>query len=519
MIQDRAIRQVVVVGGGTAGWMAAAALSRLSGNGETKVILIESDDIPTVGVGEATIPPIVNFHGLLGIDENDFLSKTGGTFKLGIDFVDWTRLGHRYMHPFGTFGADMEAIRFHQFWRKFWERNEAPWIEDYNLCCVASKLNRFAHPKESHQSLARLTYAYHFDAGLYAHYLRAYSEPRGVVRVEGKVVDVKLRPEDGFIESVVLNGERQIAADLFIDCSGFRGLLIEGALKTGYDDWSYWLPCDRAFATQTTGSPNPTPYTRATARTAGWQWRIPLQHRLGTGYVFCSAFEDEDTALQTLLNNLDGEPLLEPRLLKFVSGARKKAWNKNCIALGLAGGFMEPLESTSIHLVQSGIIKLLALFPDRGFNPEETAEYNRIVRQEWEQIRNFLVLHYNAVERDDTDFWRDRRAMTVPDDLAQRVGFFRRAGRLSPHEHDLFKDANWLAVMLGQGVTPQTWDPLVDTIDEVAVKRALTQMPGYFRQVAENMPTHGDYLERHCRADPDAGSAALAKSAPWRGNA
>jgi tryptophan halogenase len=497
---DQPVRNVVIVGGGTAGWMAAAALSRLRANGTTRITLVESDEIRTVGVGEATIPPILTFNGLLGLDENDFLRNTAGAIKLGIEFVDWTRLGHTYNHPFGPFGADIEAIKFYQFWRRQRERGDKHWIEDYNLCAVAMRLGRFAHPGPNRPVGSGMAYAYHFDAALYAAYLRGYAERNGVARREGKVVDVVLRGEDGFIEAITLEGGDRIEGDLFIDCTGFRGLLIEGALKTGYDDWTSYLPCNRAVAAQCEGPADPSPFTRATAREAGWQWRIPLQHRIGTGYVFSSEHIDEERATETLMANLDGPVVRDPWILRFTTGYRKKPWNKNCVSLGLASGFLEPLESTSIHMIQAGITKLLALFPDRGFNQLEIDEYNRLTRSQWEAVRNFLVLHYHVTERDDTQFWRDRRAMQIPEELARRIELFRGRGRFFHSELDLFAESSWIAVLLGQGVIPEGWDPLVDTIPEEPVRRGLKNMREQIRSYAEQMPTHGAWLKANCAA-------------------
>jgi tryptophan halogenase len=463
-----------------------------------------------VGVGEATIPPILNFNQLLGIDEADFIRHTQGTFKLGIEFVDWLRPGHTYFHPFGTFGVDMEAIKFHQFWLKYHLRGEEPDIGPYNLCTVAAKLSRFVNPPaDPAKVLSSLKYAYQFDASLYGRYLRTYAEARGVVRREGKIVDVGLRGEDGFIESVTMQDGTRVEGDLFVDCSGFRGLLIEQALHTGYEDWTHWLPCDRAVAVPCTHATEPEPYTRATARHAGWQWRIPLQHRVGNGYVYCSRYIGDDEAAATLLANLDGRPLAEPRVLRFVTGRRKKFWNKNCVALGLASGFIEPLESTSIHLVQQGVSKLLSLFPDRRFNPVEIDEYNRLSVTQFEQIRDFIVLHYYANERDSSEFWKYCRTMSIPETLARKIDLFRVGGRLFRYEDDLFSETSWIAVLLGQGIVPQTYDPMVDSIPDNTARGNLERLKMIIRNTAEAMPTQAAYIAHACAA-PQVAMAARA---------
>jgi tryptophan halogenase len=500
MSETRPIRRIVIVGGGTAGWMAAAAMARLLSGGVSAIILIESDEIGTIGVGEATIPPIRTFNDMLGIDEDDFLARTQGTFKYGIEFVDWTRTGHRYMHPFGRFGADMDGIGFHQFWLKF--RAGADAFEDYNLCAVASRLGRFERPARDPRSiLSTLNYAFHFDAGLYAAYLRAFAEKRGVTRREGKVVDVSLRGEDGFIEAVTLAGGKRIAGDLFIDCSGFRGLLIEETLGTGYEEWSRWLPCDRAVALPSASGPgDPLPYTSATARSAGWQWRIPLQQRIGNGLVYASGEMSDDEAARTVLASLDGEPLAEPRFLRFTTGRRRKVWNRNCVALGLASGFMEPLESTSIHLVQAGISKLFALFPDKAFDPILAEEYNRLTAIQTEQIRDFLILHYKATERDDSPFWRRCREMEIPETLQRKLDLFRAHGRLFRYEDELFAESSWLAVLLGQNIMPRRHDPLADTLPDADVRATLARMKAFIAETAAKLPRHGDYVRRHCPA-------------------
>jgi tryptophan halogenase len=497
-MSDDRIRSLVIVGGGTAGWMTAAALSKALAPGEVEVTLVESDEIGRVGVGEATIPPITTFNTLLGIDENEFLRETRGSIKLAIEFVNWTRIGHRYLHPFGQFGFDIEAVKFHQFWRKLDLMGQAAPIEDYCLSAVAAKLGRFAWPPSDPRSaLSQLKYAYHFDAALYARYLRRYAEARGVRRVEGKITQVHQRGADGFVEAVELEGGRRIAGDFFVDCSGFRGLLIAQALGAGFEDWNHWLPNDRAVATQCeSAGPEITPFTRATAHGAGWQWRIPLQHRVGTGYVFSSSHISDDEAAATLLANLDGPPVADPWVLRFRAGRRERFWDKNVLAIGLAGGFMEPLESTSIHLIQAGITRLLALFPDRRYSPVEAAEYNRLMISQYERTRDFLILHYKATERNDTAYWDYVREMDVPDTLATKIDLFRSRGRLFRWEDELFADANWIAVFIGQNIVPDAYDPLADAIDADQVKAQFDRLRDLFGRAAESLPPLHVFLEQ-----------------------
>lgn len=507
---ERRIRRVVILGGGTAGWMTAAALARFFKTADTSIRLIESDEIGSVGVGEATIPPIVMFNQLLGIDENEFLRKTKGTFKLAIELVNWTRLGHRYLHPFGQFGMDLEAIKFHQIWRKLDMLGEAGPIDDYCLTAIAARLGKFVRPSADPRAvLSTLKYAFHFDAALYARFLRDYAEARGVIRTEGKLVDVKLRDADGFIDSLTLEGGECVEGDLFIDCSGFRGLLIAQVMKVEFDDWSRWLPCDRAVTTQCEAVQDITPFTCATAHSAGWQWRIPLQHRIGTGYVYSSNHISDDEAHATLLANSDGPPIVGPRVLKFTAGRRKQFWSRNCVAIGLSSGFMEPLESTSIHLIQVGISRLLALFPDLDFRSVERDEYNALVASQYDHIRDFLILHYHATERNDSSFWDYCRTMEIPASLQHKIDLFRASGRLFRYEDELFTDANWTAVFLGQNIVPQTYDPLVDVLDLQSARLQLQHIKTAIAQTAAAMPSHRDFLQRHCAAPPDR-SAALA---------
>ena len=493
-----AIRSVLIVGGGTAGWMTAAALAHALGT-RCRITLVESDEIGTVGVGEATIPPIKLFNDTLGIAEADFLRETKGTFKLGIEFVDWAKRGHRYFHPFGSFGKPFDLVAVHQHWLAARYAGSPVRLDDLSMAWGAASRGRFAAPMADPRSVAStFDYAYHFDAGLYAAFLRRYAEGRGVVRVEGKVGDVALHGGSGHVAGVTLQDGRRIEADLFVDCSGFRGLLIEGALATGYEDWTHWLPCDRAVAVPcATGGDGLTPYTRSTARAAGWQWRIPLQHRTGNGYVYCSRHLSDDEATATLMANLDGEALAEPRLLRFTTGRRRTFWNRNVVAIGLASGFMEPLESTSIHLIQTGIAKLLAYFPTRDFDPLAVDEYNRVAITEYERIRDFLILHYKLTTRDDAPLWRDCAAMAIPDTLALKIAHFRRGGRLVARDMDLFGPASWLAVHIGQLNDPVALDPLLDGAGDAAASRAFVdRLSAAIGTMAQSMPAHADYLRR-----------------------
>lgn len=499
---DQRIGTIVIVGGGTAGWMAAAALSRFLRNGHTRVRLIESDAIGTVGVGEATIPPIRNFLQMLRIDESDFIRSTQGTFKLGIEFVNWRHPGHRYMHPFGQFGADIEGVPFHQFFLKAHALGKAPGIEPFSLTTVAARQGRFGALRGSGFPHNQWAYAYQFDATLVAAYLRQYAEKLGVVRSEGTVVDVTLREPDGLIESITLERGDRIEGDFFIDCSGFRGLLIGEALGVAYDDWSDLLPCDRAVAVASQNVTPPEPYTRSTARDAGWQWHIPLQHRSGNGYVYSHRAISDDEAATTLLANLTGPPLAEPRLLSFTTGRRKVFWAKNCLALGLAAGFLEPLESTAIHLIQSGIAKLLALFPGKECNPVEIAEYNRLMAVTFEQVRDFLLLHYTANERQGQELWDYCRDLKLPDSLRHKLDLFAGRGRLFHHEDDLFSVTSWVAVLLGQGDWPSGHSELVHSMSDGQLLEALDRMRTNIEKTARALPMQQDYIARHCAAPP-----------------
>jgi len=493
------IRKVVIVGGGTAGWMAAAAMSKILGElPDLSIELVESDEIATVGVGEATIPQINLFNALLGLDERDFVRATNATYKLGIEFRDWTRLGHSYVHPFGFYGLDMRGIEFHHYWLKGRAAGDDTPLDAYSLGVVAGLQGRFTHPRpeQPNSPLSRIAYAFQFDASLYARYLRQLSEAWGVRRTEGRVVDVVQNGETGFVEAVLLEGEKRIEGDLFIDCSGFRGLLIEQKLEAGFKDWSKWLPCDRAAAVPCESSDDQQPLTRSTARPAGWQWRIPLQHRTGNGYVYSSAHLSDDEAAETLLANLDGTALAEPRILRFKAGHRKKSWVKNVVALGLAGGFLEPLESTSIHLIQTGIARLMTLFPTRRFDDLEIERYNRLTVQEYVDIRDFLVLHYHANERTDSELWRYCRELTPPDGLAYKLDMFRRTGRVIREHDELFTETSWLAVMVGQGIEAQDYHPAADILPDSETLQRLAHIREVVAQTAALMPMQNDYLQR-----------------------
>ncbi|MDB5691834.1 MAG: tryptophan halogenase [Alphaproteobacteria bacterium] len=495
------IRKIVIVGGGTAGWMAAAAFSTLLETRALEITLIESEEIGTVGVGEATIPPLMAFNHMVGIVEDEFLAASQGTFKLGIEFVGWGAPGERYFHPFGPHGQDYRGVHFHQIYLRESKRRALPDIREWSMSGVAAELRRFARPApDSPMPLPQLSYAFHFDAGLYARFLRSRSEQNGVRRIEGKIVDATLDGATGHVASVRLADGRTIEGELFIDCSGFRGLLIEEKLRTGYEDWSRWLPCDRAIAVQSELAGPPEPFTRCTARAAGWQWRIPLQHRMGNGLVYSSAHLSREAAEELLLANLEGARLTEPRHLSFTAGRRRLAWNANVVSLGLSSGFVEPLESTSIHLVQSGIAKLLALFPDRRFDPVEREEYNRQMQDVFEDVRDFIILHYKATRRDDSDFWNYCRQMDVPESLAGKLDLWRGKGRLFREGRELFGTASWVAVLLGQGIVPEDHEPAANALDPAMIADALDKMRLSYRRMAEHMPSHGDFIAKACPA-------------------
>lgn len=495
------IRDVLIVGGGTAGWMTAAALARAFPNGRARIRLIESEEIGIVGVGEATVPVLQQLNRFLGIDEREFLKAANGTYKLGIEFRDWANIGDVFFHGFGDYGAPIQGIQPHHHWLKLRELGDHTPIDDYSLPYAIARRGRFAIPRQGAQGPeGAFNYAFHFDAALYGRFLRSRAEAMAVERVEGTIVDVSLDGESGFVDHVSLADGREFTADLFVDCSGFRGLLIEQALRTGYEEWTRWLPCDRAVAVPSDIVSPPTPFTRSTAQKAGWQWRIPLQHRIGNGHVYSSTFTSDDDARATLLNNLDGKPLAEPRLLRFTAGRRKKAWNGNCVAIGLAAGFMEPLESTSIQLIQSATIRLIDFFPERGFDPTAVEEYNRLTINEQERIRDFLIAHYCLTKRTDSEFWRHCSSMELPETLNRKIELFGATGKVALYSEESYLEPSWVAILLGNGLVPRSYHPFVDYPPADELRRMMHQRRDEIARIAETMPTHKAFIERFCLA-------------------
>ncbi|MGI9202269.1 MAG: tryptophan halogenase family protein [Woeseiaceae bacterium] len=493
-MQDNKIEKVVIAGGGTAGWMAAASISKLIGK-NLQITLIESDQIGTVGVGEATIPTLLTLHELLKIDEKDFISSVGGTFKLGISFENWYDVNKDYIHSFGFTGKDCWAAGFQHFWLKGKERGISKEYGEYCSEWVAAKHNRFAVLPDN-----AINYAYHIDASVYATYLRKIAEEFGVTRQEGKIEEVRTDSESGFITELELESGETIEGDLFIDCTGFRGLLIGQTLGVGYHDWKHWLPCDSAVAVQTESMGPPIPYTRAIAREAGWQWRIPLQHRVGNGLVFSSDHWSDDEAIDVLKNNIEGEPLTEPRVLKFNTGQRHKHWHLNCVSMGLSSGFIEPLESTSIHLIQRSIIRLMQLFPYAGIRQPDIDEFNAQMAEEIEHIRDFIILHYHVTERTDTQFWRDCRSMDIPESLKHRIELFKQTGRVFKVPGELFGENSWIQVMIGQGLEPEQYHPIVNMMSDEELEQFLTNINSTAYRMVGQLPEHQRFIDHYCKA-------------------
>jgi tryptophan 7-halogenase len=503
--------EIVILGGGTAGWMAATALASMLPRQRYSITLVESEQIGIVGVGEATLPQMKNFNDLLAIDEAEMMRSTRATFKLGIDFVDWGFVGSSYVHPFGIHGPAGTGLAFHQRWLRTVAGGRDWSIEDFSFAVAAARANRFEFPRNGTAINSTYSYAYHFDASLYAAYLRKLAEARGATRIEGKVRDLEQDESSGEIRALLLESGVRVYGDFFLDCSGFRSLLLAGKLGVEWEDWSRWLPCDRALPVPTERCGDLTPYTRVTAMKAGWRWRIPLQHRTGNGYVFSSRFIDEEKAREELLASLDEPLLAEPRLLKFEAGRRVRSWERNCVALGLSSGFLEPLESTSIYLVQIAIMHLLALFPGRRPDPRLIAEFNRRMDLEYDRIRDFLILHYHLNSRDDSELWRYCRAMDVPESLAQKIELFRHSGYVEDYREGLFNAPSWLSVFLGQGLTPEHHHPLTDAIPAMRLENELDQLRSEIEDRVEEMPKHATFLARYAEAH-EANEAALHKA-------
>ena len=491
-------RRIVIAGGGTAGWMAAAALARTLGP-VAQVTLVESEQIGTIGVGESTIPPLVTYNRLLGINEAEFMRATQATFKLGINFENWRVPGENYFHSFGGTGKDHWSAGFQHFWLNGLERGHAEPYGEYCLELKAAEAGKFAHLPDD-----RMNYAYQLDSGLYAKFLRAMAVGDGTSRIEGKIARVELDGESGDIAALVLEGDRRIAGDLFIDCTGFRALLIEGALRAGYDDWTHWLPCDSAIAIQTSSVRPPVPYTRAIAHEAGWQWRIPLQHRQGNGVVYCSDYLDHEAALEKLLSTVEGEKLVKPNHIRFRTGARRKQWHRNCLSVGLSGGFMEPLESTSIHLIQRAILRIVRMLPAGQISSRDIDEFNDQQFTDMEQIRDFLVLHYKATDRRDTPFWRHCASMEIPASLEHKIELFRETGRVFRKNEELFAENSWVQVMMGQGINPQSHHPVAAKLRDEELAHLLGSLREQVSRTVAALPSHGDYVARYCGAEVPA---------------
>lgn len=496
-LQNTIIKELVILGGGTAGWMTAALMAKVLGK-VVNITLVESDQIGTVGVGEATIPPIINFNQALGLDEKEFLRETQGSIKLGIQFEGWSRPGESYMHAFGNIGKNFPFCDFHHYWVRQRQQGSVDSYWDYSLNYQAAIHNKFAPLANiPNTNLPGISYAYHFDAGLYAKFLRRYAEAKGVVRIEGKVSDVHKHRDTGFVESLILESGQVIEGDLFVDCSGFIGLLIDKAVGSEYENWSQWLPCDRAMAVPSASGERIPPFTRSIAHACGWQWQIPLQHRTGNGLVYSSSHWSDEQAREALFGNLPGEPLAEPRIIPFKTGHRREQWCKNVVSLGLASGFLEPLESTSIHLVQSAATRLIKCFPHRGIRSEEVAEFNRQSRVEMERIRDFIILHYKANQRRDSDFWRQCEEMPVPDSLQEKMDLFRTTGKVFRDYDDLFTEVAWQQVMIGQGMVPEDYHGIADGLSDGQMADLMQSLKTLIQGTVKQLPPHEAFLSRN----------------------
>ena len=513
-MNDKAIRKIVIVGGGTAGWMAAAPLAQMLKGHEHRpceIVVVESPEIGTIGVGEATLPPIRGYNQTLGLDIVEFVKSTQATFKLGIEFKDWGRQGHRFFHGFGDFGPPIQNRPSFLYWLRLAQSGGMASYEEWSTSTVMARQNRFVPPQGEEAAASNAySYAFHFDAGLYAAHLRDYAMKRGAGRIEGTIVEVELRPEDGFVAAVKLRDGRRVDGDLFIDCSGFRALLIGGAMKSAYEDWSHWLPCNSAQAVPCARVDPLTPYTTSTAHAAGWQWRIPLQHRTGNGHVYCNGFTTDEEATRVLLGGLDAPASDAPRQLRFTTGRRRESWVKNVVAVGLSSGFLEPLESTSIQLIMDAVGRLVELLPDRDFRPALAAEFNRRMARQYESIRDFIILHYKLTQRTDSEFWRHCAAMTIPDTLAHQIELYRDSGRVVILDPDSFAEPSWISIMFGQGLQPRAHDPFVELVDEQMLRTHFARLRQAIAGTVAGVPDHGAFIERHAKAEPLRGTVQQA---------
>lgn len=495
---QESVTKVLIIGGGTAGWMTAAALSKFLDTKKCEITLVESEEIGTIGVGEATLPHLRHFNQTLGISENTFMRATNATYKIGIEFSGWGDIDSAYIHAFGEYGYTIDNIEFHQFYNALRLNGYSVPLGDFSLPVVAAYQNKFDYPATNQRSiLSTYSYAFHLDASLYAKFLREYAEARGVKRREGKVTKVNSRDREN-IDSLVFEDGSELKSDLYIDCSGGRALLIGEALDVEFESWSRWLPCDRAVAVPSANKTSPPPYTKAMAREAGWQWRIPLQHRTGNGHVYCSGFIDDTKAMETLVNNIDGSLLTNPKIIKFKVGHRKENWRGNCVAIGLSAGFFEPLESTSIHLIQAAITKLLELFPTKNMEVSLRREFNLEMTRKFNSVRDFLILHYHATNRNDSEFWNHCRNMSIPDDLQYRMDLYRRRGYIAYTEGDFYLEPSWLAVYSGQGIYPEKVDPRVYAYPLNEAEKQFNLLKEMIAEAVSKMPSHGDAIAKYC---------------------
>ncbi len=502
-VSDNRIKKIVILGGGAAGWMAAAALAKVFYQKGLPVVLVESANIGTIGVGEATIPSMALFNQMLGIDEQEFMKKTRATFKLGIRFKDWGWKGNDYIHPFSVYGTEIEGVSFHHFWQRAYKKGLCKDLFDFSLNVLACKQGLFIRPQSIDNSpLNNIRYAYHLDALAYAGFLRGFAESRGVLRVEANVTDVRLSAENGGIQSLVLDDGSQVEGDFFFDCSGFQSLLAGQSLKTKFEDWSRYLPVDRALAVQTLNSGRLDPYTTSTAHGAGWQWAIPLQHRRGNGFVYSSAYLADDSAEELFVGSLGADALTAVKKIKFKTGKLERIWNKNCLSIGLASGFIEPLESTSIYFVQSAISKFLSMMPNLDNMQLMADRFNKAMDWDYESTRDFIILHYHASNRDDSDFWRYCRDMQIPASLENKIDLYKSGSIVFRDNFELFSEPSWLSVMHGQGLVARDYSPLADVLSDENLSNVVSKMCQVVQKCVTVMPTHEAYIEKYCKADP-----------------